>query len=58
MKIIDVRVVNSDHVNSSTALIEVVTDEGLIGIGATSAPVPAVTAVIQAGSTSLKPLLI
>ena len=26
MKIIDVRVVNSDHVNSSTALIEVVTD--------------------------------
>lgn len=58
MKIIDVRVVNSDHVNSSTALIEVVTDEGLIGIGATSAPVPAVTAVIQAGSTSLKPLLV
>ena len=48
MKIIDVRVVNSDHVNSSTALIEVVTDEGLIGIGATSAPVPAVAAVIQA----------
>ena len=58
MKITDVRVVNSDHINSSTALIEVVTDEGLIGIGATSAPVPAVTAVVQEGSTSLRPLLL
>ncbi len=58
MQITDVRVVNSDHINSSTALIEVITDEGVIGIGATSAPVPAVTAVVQEGNTSLKPLLL
>lgn len=58
MQITDVRVVNSDHINSSTALIEVITDEGVIGIGATSAPVSAVTAVVQEGSTSLKPLLL
>ena len=58
MQITDVRVVNSDHVNSSTALIEVITDEGVIGIGATSAPLPAVTAVVQKGITSLKPLLL
>ena len=58
MQITDVRVVNSDHINSSTALIEVITDEGVIGIGATSAPVPAVTAIVQEGITSLKPLLL
>ena len=58
MKITDVRVVNSDSIDSSTALVEVATDEGITGIGATASPVPVITAVVQAGETSLKPLLI
>ena len=58
MKITDVRVINSNHVDSSTAFIEVETDEGITGIGATASPVPVISAVVQTGETSLKPLLV
>ena len=58
MKITDVRVINSNHVDSSTAFIEVETDEGITGIGATASPVPVISAVVEAGETSLKPLLV
>ena len=58
MKITNVRVVNSRLVDSSTALVQVETDEGTTGIGSTSAPVPAIMALVETGAASLKPLLV
>ena len=58
MKITEVRVVNSHHTDSGTALVEVTTDEGVTGIGSTAAPVPVITALVESGEASLKPLLI
>ena len=58
MKITDVGVVNRTSIDSSTALVRVETDDGISGIGSTAAPVPQITAVVEIGAASLKPLLI
>ena len=46
MKIADIRVINIDQPRCQIPLVEVETDSGLIGIGATQAPVKPIAALI------------
>ena len=57
MEIVDIRVVGKRMPASNTALVEVETDGGIVGIGATSAPIPMITALVE-GKGGLKPLLV
>ena len=57
MKITDVRVIGKGIKNGHTALVEVESDDGLVGIGATSATVPVIAAFIE-GDAGLRPLLL
>ena len=57
MKITDVRVV-SKGLHSAPAIVQVETDEGVTGIGATAAHIPAIAALIEAGPDSLRSLVI
>ncbi len=51
MKITDVRIIGP-------TLVEVETDEGITGIGATAAPKPAIAALLESETVGLRPLLI
>ena len=57
MKITDVKVV-SKGVPAGVALVQVETDGGLLGMGATSASTEVVAALIEQGDTALRSLLI
>ena len=54
MKIADIRVINGDQPRCQIPLVEVETDTGLIGIGATQAPVKPIAALIA----DIAPLLL
>ena len=54
MKITNIRVIGQNLPVSHVALVEVETDEGSVGVGATSAPIPVIAALVG----DLAPLLI
>ena len=58
MKIKDVRVIGRELPFPQTALVEVESDDGLVGIGATATPAVVVSAMVEQGETSLKPMLL
>lgn len=58
MKITDIRVINKYSDRNGPALVEVESDDGTVGIGATASSLPVITAIIEMGTTSLKTLLL
>ncbi|MCL0099869.1 mandelate racemase/muconate lactonizing enzyme family protein [Dehalococcoidia bacterium] len=57
MRITDIKVIGQNIVSSQMALITVETDEGITGIGSTSAPTQVIAALIE-GNRGLRELLI
>ena len=55
MKITEIKVINKHIIDGSTALIEVHTDEGITGIGSTSAPIPEIDEAKCVSDRSLRP---
>ena len=58
MKITDVKVINKYSNGTGPSLIEVESDEGITGIGATASNIPVITAIIEEGPASLKKMLL
>ena len=58
MRITDVRVVSKGLSSSAPALVQVDTDEGIVGVGATSATASVIAALIEDESDGLRSLLI
>ena len=57
MKITDIRVLSTRLPASAAAMVQVDTDEGIVGIGATSAPALAIAALVQYGPESMRAVL-
>ncbi len=57
MRITDIKVIGQGIISSQMALVTVETDEGITGIGSTSAPVQVIAAFIE-GNRGLRELLI
>ena len=58
MRITDIRVLSTRLPASAAAMVQVDTDEGIVGVGATSAPALAISALVQAGPESIRSLLV
>ena len=58
MKITDIRVLSTRLPASAAAMVQVDTDEGIAGVGATSAPALAIAALVQSGPESIRSLLV
>ncbi|MQG05758.1 MAG: mandelate racemase/muconate lactonizing enzyme family protein [SAR202 cluster bacterium] len=58
MKITDVKVINKYSNGTGPSLIEVESDEGITGIGATASNIPVIAAIIEEGPASLKKMLL
>ena len=58
MKITDIRVLSTRLPASAAAMVQVDTDEGIAGVGATSAPALAISALVQSGQGSIRSLLV
>ena len=57
MKLTDIRVLSTRLPASAAAMVQVDTDEGIVGIGATSAPALAIAALVQYGPESMRAVL-
>jgi len=57
MKITDIRVLSTRLPASAAAMVQVDTDEGILGVGATSAPALALAALVESGPESIWALL-
>jgi L-alanine-DL-glutamate epimerase-like enolase superfamily enzyme len=57
MKITDIRVLSTRLPASAAAMVQVDTDEGIVGVGATSAPALAIAALVQSGPQSIRAIL-
>lgn len=58
MKITDIRVLSTRLPASAAAMVQVDTDEGIAGVGATSAPASVISALVQSGPESIRSLLV
>jgi len=57
MKITDICVLSTKLPASAAAMVQVETDEGIVGVGSTSAPALAIAALVQSGPESIRAVL-
>jgi L-alanine-DL-glutamate epimerase-like enolase superfamily enzyme len=57
MKITDIHVLSTRLPASAAAMVQIDTDEGIVGVGATSAPALAIAALVQSGPESIRAIL-